>query len=121
MNTLHEPWDDGAASDDVSWGLPQQLASAAAADAEADAVESAARNELNAVRARAPDDAAAIAAAEAEYENATKALQQVSGLCKGPMKAITLPPMHRNPPVSRTLLAINSAMFVRMFQSATYG
>jgi hypothetical protein len=99
MNALHEPWDDGAASDDMSWGPPQQLAAAAAADAEADSVISRATEVYNEAleQAQLAQDQAAVQAARQALE---AQLQQPGGLCRGNAKAITLPPNHRNPPVS---------------------
>lgn len=99
MNALHEPWDDGAASDDMSWGAPQQLAAAAAADTEAESAVSRAADAYNAVLASTTDPAA-LQAAQAAYEAQRKALPLGSGLFHGPPKPISLPPNHRNPPVS---------------------
>lgn len=99
MNALHEPWDDGAASDDMSWGPPQQLAAAAAADAEADSVSSRAKEVYDEAVARAQlaQDQAAMQAAQQALDMQP---QPPGGLCRGNAKAITLPPNHRNPPVS---------------------
>lgn len=101
MNALHEPWDDGATSDDMSWGAPQQLAAAAAADTEAESAVSRAADAYNTVLASTTDPAA-LQAAQAAYEAQRKALPLGSGLFHGPPKPISLPPNHRNPPVSDT-------------------
>lgn len=104
MNALLEPWDDGAESADLTWGLPQQLAGAVAADTEADTATSgmraAAADKLQA--AKDSMDSAAIAAATDAYNRAMDqpALPLGSGLFYGPAKSFDLQPIHRGTTVS---------------------
>ena len=106
MNALHEPWDDDAMSEDMSWQPDQRLASAQARDELADTATSdalgRAQEALDAAVGQG-DQAAVAAAAAALHQLQEYGLPmglEEAGLEKGPARPIDLGSSLRGPTVS---------------------
>lgn len=110
MNVLHEPWNDDALSEDMSWGPAQKLAQATMADELADTATTQAVQNAQLAYTAAADagDPAALAAAEAALQQAQSEvlLPAGPGLCRGHCQNIELGVSMRGPTVGGLAVGI---------------